>query len=99
MKNQAGEEVRMRLAYLMQPISESDAEYDEYTRERLVLDAEGNKILITSEGFIATQKKGDDGKYYDYVTETDEEGKEYMLQVDNNGNVINKVLREVATEE
>lgn len=99
MKNQAGEEVRMRLAYLMQPISESDAEYDEYTRERLVLDAEGNKILITSEGFIATQKKGDDGKYYDYVTETDEEGKEYMLQVDNNGNVIKKVLREVATEE
>ena len=96
MKDKAGNEVLMRLAYLMQPIDASDSEYDEYTHEKFVLDAEGNKILITSEGFMAVEKKDADGKYYDYVTEpAEEEGYEYLLQVDNYGNVKNKVSREV----
>lgn len=96
MKDKAGNEVLMRLAYLMQPIDASDSDYDEYTHEKFVLDAEGNKILITSEGFMAVEKKDADGKYYDYVTEpAEEEGYEYLLQVDNYGNVIDRVSREV----
>ena len=96
MKDKAGNEVQMRLAYLMQPIDASDSDYDEYTHEKFVLDAEGNKILITSEGFMAVEKKDADSKYYDYVTEpAEEEGYEYLLQVDNYGNVIDRVSREV----
>ena len=98
MMNQAGQEVKMRLAYLMQPISEGDSDYDAYTREKLVLDSKGNKILITSEGFMVTQKKASGNTYYDYVTEPAEEGYEYILKVDNDGNIIDKVSRKVAAE-
>ena len=99
MKDQAGNEVRMRLAYLMQPIDAGDSEYDEYTREKFVLDAEGNRILITSEGFMAVQKSSKGTKYYDYVTEPAEEGYEYMLKVDNYGNVVERVSRAVVAVE
>ena len=49
---------------------------------------------------MVTEKKDADGvKTYDYVTEpATEEGYEYMLKVDNNGNVIDRVLREKAVE-
>ena len=100
MLDKNGVETRMRLAYLMKPLDAADPAYDALTRETLVLDAEGNKILITAEGFMVTEKKDADGvKTYDYVTEpATEEGYEYMLKVDNNGNVIDRVLREKAVE-
>ena len=82
----------------IQPISEGDSDYDAYTREKLVLDSKGNKILITSEGFMVTQKKASGNTYYDYVTEPAEEGYEYILKVDNDGNIIDKVSRKVAAE-
>ena len=95
MLNKDGVEQRMRLVYLMTPITEADEAYNEaHTREKLVLDADGNKILITSEGYVVTAKKDEDGKvYYDYVTEPAEDGTEYIIKVDNNGNVVDRTVR------
>lgn len=83
------------LGYLMLPIDASDPDYnDTYTREKLVLDAEGNAMLITSEGLLINKVKDVDGTRYEYVT--DENG--YLLKVDNAGSVIDRIERSSGAE-
>lgn len=81
MKDATGVERVMRLAYLMKQLPES--EWDKYTREEFVVDAENNPYFITNEGFLIKKN----GKKYEYIL--DEDGN--MQKVDNNGTVTERV--------
>ena len=83
----------MRVAYLMSPIDESDEAWSSTTREQLVLNGE-EKVLVNEEGMLVQIVKGDDGNTAEYVTETAEDGNNYMIKVNNNGDVVEKILVE-----
>ena len=89
-------EKKMRVAFLMQPIDAGDPEYNEaHTREKMVLNADNECILITEEGFMVQKKLDIDKKpYYEYVT--DEDGS--MLKVDNNGEIIERIQGNAGSE-
>ena len=77
----------VEIAYLMQPISSTDAEWNsDVAREALVYDEEGLPILISKEGYRVT--KTVDTRYdevtYDYYTVA-ADGKNYKIKVSNTG--------------
>ena len=98
MKALDGTEKMMRVAYLMSPLSSSDEAYSATTREQLVY-VDENKVLVNNEGMLVELVEDeDDNISAQYVTEVDEDGSEYMIQVNNNGEVIKRILVEVSTE-
>lgn len=86
----------MRVAYLMSPIDESNEAWNSTTREQYVFNGE-EKVLVNEEGMLVEFVKGDDGTTVEYVTETAEDGNNYMIKVNNNGGVVERIL--VETEE
>lgn len=79
-----GVEVSKRIAYLMTPVNGSTASY---TKEEYVLDANGEKIMITEDGYLIKELTDESGDlYYDYVDKDGNVGN--PVRVDNNGNVI-----------
>lgn len=83
--DKAGVERNLKLAYIMKPLSESDAAYNsKHTRETYLLDAEDEKILITEEGLrVKITGEDEDGNIlYEYVLV---DGK--MQHVDKDGNM------------
>ena len=83
--DKAGVERNLKLAYIMKPLSESDAAYNsKHTRETYLLDAEDEKILITEEGLrVRIAGEDEDGNIlYEYVLV---DGK--MQHVDKDGNM------------
>ena len=93
-----GTEKMMRLAYLMSPLESSDEAYSAITREQLVY-VDENKVLINNEGIrVKLVKDEDNNLTAQYDTEVDEDGSEYMIQVDNNGEKIKRILVEVSAE-
>ena len=98
MKALDGTEKMMRVAYLMSPLSSSDEAYSATTREQLVY-VDENKVLVNNEGMLVELVEDeDDNISAQYVTEVEEDGSEYMIQVNNNGEVIKRILVEVSTE-
>ena len=87
-----GTEKTMAAGYLMEAIDESHESWNSvHTREVLVGGEEG-KMLVNSEAMLIQASKDEDGNtIYSYVTETDSEGKDFMLKVDNSGAVIEKI--------
>ena len=85
----SGTEKTMRAAYILAAIDESNDMWDpNYTREDFVL--KGDKtLLITNEGFLIERDSRGDVKY---ITETGEDGNAYMVKLDKNGEVIDRVL-------
>ena len=93
-----GTEKMMRLAYLMSPLESSDEAYSAITREQLVY-VDENKVLINNEGVrVKLVKDEDNNLTAQYDTVVAEDGNEYMIQVDNNGQEINRILVEVSAE-
>ena len=89
MPDKAGAERKMKLAYLMKPLNEGDEAYNsKHTRETYLLNADGEKYLITEEGLLVriAGTDEDDNVLYEYVVEDGN-----MLKVDNNGNVIERL--------
>ena len=78
----------MRAAYILAPIDESNSMWDpNFTREDFVLKGE-NTLLITNEGFlIERDSRGD----VSYITETGDDGNKYMVKLDKNGEIIDRV--------
>ena len=94
MADSKGVERTMRAGYLMKPIDEGNSSYDSnVTRELLVYD-DGKKLLITEEGLLIHEVEVDGDKVMDYIVEPATEEYEYLLKVDNLGNVIEKVRRD-----
>ena len=84
----SGAEKSMRAAYILAPIDESNSMWNpDFTREDFVLKGE-KTLLITNEGFlIERDSRGD----VSYVTETGDDGSEYMVKLDKNGEIIDRV--------
>ena len=92
---QPAELENVEIAYLMQPIDETNENWNaSITRELLVRDAEELPILITRDGYRVTRTEDTRNKTvaYDFYTETDENGDEYMIKVDNAGVEISRKL-------
>ena len=74
----------VRLAYLMRELSEGEEGYDsKYTREAYVLDENGQKILITNEGFLVKASTDDDVTTYEYAVDENN----VRLRIDESGNI------------
>ena len=79
-------------------LDSSDEAYSAITREQLVY-VDENKVLINNEGMrVKLVKDEDDNLTAQYDTVVAEDGNEYMIQVDNNGQEINRILVEVSAE-
>lgn len=101
-RQQLKELENVELAYLMQPLAETDENYNsKISLETLVYDADKTPILITKDGYRVVRKE--DAKkavYYEYYTKKDDKGNEYIIKVDNAGDVIEEKLykeKEVVT--
>ena len=81
----------MRLAYLMSPIDESNEAWSATTREVLVKNAEGEKVLVNNEGMLVQLVKKDGKDVAEYVTEN-VDGNNYMIKVNNNGVEVDRIL-------
>ncbi len=81
------------LAYLMKPLSASDEGYDfNISQEELVLDAEGQPILVTRDGYRVNKVEKYGAFEYSYYTEADEAGNEYIIKVNNDGTEVDRTL-------
>ena len=92
---QPAELENVEIAYLMQPIDETNENWNaSITRELLVRDAEGLPILITREGYrvVRTEDTRNKTVAYSFYTEADANGNEYMIKVDNAGVEISRKL-------
>ena len=92
---QPAELENVEIAYLMQPIDETNENWNaSITRELLVRDAEGLPILITREGYrvVRTEDTRNKTVAYSFYTEADANGNEYIIKVDNAGVEISRKL-------
>lgn len=76
----------VRLAYLMEVLQPADPAYNKYTHEAYRLDENGEKILITEEGFLVEiVEPEDEDEPVTYKYAVDEANN--RLKIDKNGNV------------
>ena len=83
------------VAYLMSRIDSNNENWNEFiTRELLVRAPNADPIMITREGYrvIRTEDTKNDIVSYKYYTETDDNGNEYIIKLNNAGEEIDRLL-------
>jgi hypothetical protein len=90
------------VAYLMKRIAPSSENWDDcLAHEELVLGADELPILITREGYrvIKTEDLRAETVAYEYYTELDAEGNQYLIKVNNAGEEIGRTFYKAVEEE
>jgi hypothetical protein len=90
------------VAYLMKRIAPSSENWDDcLAHEELVLGADELPILITREGYrvIRTEDLRAETVAYEYYTELDAEGNQYLIKVNNAGEEIGRTFYKAVEEE
>ena len=85
------------IAYLMNRIDSNNKDWNEFvTRELLVRAPNADPIMITREGYrvIRTEDKKNNivSVSYNYYTETDDNGNEFIIKLNNAGEEIDRLL-------